>query len=159
MKKVNQQLRRSISPGFTIMEVVIALGIVSVGLVAIVGVLPVGIEIANETSERFGATGWVEAAFEDVRSVPAGSPEGTLSPRYEIPLPEPGQTTMWTGYFSDGGRETEPENAVWTVEITLSRPAIGQPGPWHIHGRARWPAIATGGFERGRVHLTTAFAK
>lgn len=160
MKESNSQLPKIRNGGgFSIVEVVIAVGIVTVGLVSILGVLLLGVDITNESSQRFGGIARLEEVFEDLRAVPANPQEGTLSPRFRIAFPAQGSSTVWTGYFSEAEQLATAENAVWAVDISISSPGSDQSGPFHIHGRARWPASATSGAENGSVHLSTAMAK
>jgi uncharacterized protein (TIGR02598 family) len=61
--------------GFSLVEVVVAIGIVSFGMLAVVGLLPTGLKIARNSAEQAQAANLVAALAESVRG--ASTTNGT----------------------------------------------------------------------------------
>jgi len=79
-------LRRFFSPirdAFTLIEVVIAMGIVTFGLVTVFALLPVGLQLVRESTDESIATGILTMIVSDVR---AEITPATVTPRFQIPL-------------------------------------------------------------------------
>jgi len=95
--------RRSLS-GFSLIEVVIAIGIVSFSILAVVGLLPTGLKTVKNANEQAGAANVLNAIAESLRQ--ASSPDGVnFSNSFA------GQTIQYTV----GGSST---NSSWT-NLTL----------------------------------------
>jgi len=128
--------------GFSLVEVVIALGIVTFVIVAIVGMLPVGLRQANDSESETRAVNILGAIAADRASTPATS----NSPAYQIPaLPVSGGVysnsfgVKETGEFvgSDFGQ------ARYRVSYIARPPSAGRLDPWQIFLRVTWPAADT----------------
>jgi len=84
---MRRNLRRA--TGFTLIEVSIALAVASFSLVAIFGLLPVGINSDKASVEQTNVTNILNAVMADLRSTPNPAPVGAAgtSPVFGIPIP------------------------------------------------------------------------
>ena len=93
---------------FSLVEVTLALGVTSFCLVAILGLLPIGLNTSKAAFEEAAANNILLSAAVDLRSTPATSPRGQSisSEQFGIPLPENpvSQSSLTkTVYLSDDG--------------------------------------------------------
>lgn len=92
------------SSAFSLVEVVLALGIAAFCLVAMLGLLPTGLKSAKNTTDQTAAASLLDNVALDLRSTPAGS---NSTPLYAITLPAVGSlgTPTTTNFFfnEDGG--------------------------------------------------------
>jgi type II secretory pathway pseudopilin PulG len=75
---------------FSLVEVTLALGIAGFALVAIFGLLPIGITSSQNTIEQTAAAGMARAIMADLRATP---PSRTSSAAYKINIPNAGSGT------------------------------------------------------------------
>lgn len=74
--------------GFTLIEVALALGVAAFALVAIIGLMPIGINSVQGSIERTTAATLAANVVADLRATPTTVPPSVKnSPRYRIPLP------------------------------------------------------------------------
>jgi type II secretory pathway pseudopilin PulG len=96
--------------GFSLVEVVIAIGIVSFAILGVIGLLPVGLKTVRNANEEAGAANVLNGIAEAVRNAAiaatnSGNPPGLYSNSYA------GQSIT----FTNGGTST---NCLWT-NLTL----------------------------------------
>lgn len=152
--------------GFSLVEVAIALGVVAFCLVAIVGILVVGLKsVATATQER-AALVLADAVLVDIRSTPAPKPKPRAappldqrkSPRYQIPVPDAGDppVTAYTLFLTDSGVTTaNPAESQFRLTITLTPPPAASRSATHVHVRCTWPGSADPAFQSSAVETTT----
>lgn len=131
------KLSRKRDAGFSLTETALALGIAAFCLLALLGLLPAGIQ----SSEAAGASGraWNVASviLADLRA------DGTLSesPRFELPIPDPGNKTATLRYADSNGslQVTKTSESQFQVKITLA----AEPSPRTlVTGTIKiWPAV------------------
>ncbi len=75
--------------GFSLVEVTLSLGIAAFCLVALFGLLPVGLNTSQSASHQTGANGILSAVISDLRATPSTLPPGlaVTSQEYAIPIP------------------------------------------------------------------------
>ncbi len=75
--------------GFSLVEVTLALGISAFCLVAIFGLLPVGLSTSQSAIQQTAANGILSAVISDLRATPPTQPPGqpVYSQEYSIPIP------------------------------------------------------------------------
>ena len=142
--------------GFTLVEVIAALGIFAFAITVLMGVIPVGMQQVQTTSnENFSMT-VMEGIRDDLTlSLTAKMPQ---SPRYGLTSPGGGATTPVDFRIKDNGEVAAAhEPAVCRVMGTLRCPPSATPGPPRLHLRATWPANAPAGRETGALELVAAF--
>jgi uncharacterized protein (TIGR02598 family) len=87
--------RKKTNKAFSLVECVIAVGVVSVSLVPMIGLLPVGLTGASSSSTQTSASNIATAIAADLRTA-----EGASSPRFAINL---GSTADQTVYLDEAG--------------------------------------------------------
>jgi uncharacterized protein (TIGR02598 family) len=128
------------SQAFSLVEVTLALGIISFGLIAIMGLIPKGLGIVKESADEAVALNILAAVSSDLQCV--GSNE-TLS--YEIPL-KSGNSGKIKGFFNGDGNwlekgETVPSDAVYALSWRIQARSLLSPPVAFIS--IYWPAQAT----------------
>lgn len=87
------------SRAFSLVEVTLALGVAAFALVAIFGLLPVGLTSNQNSVEQTAAAGVASSLVADLRATPSAS---TSSPRFLIPIPATGTSTATLFLKEDG---------------------------------------------------------
>jgi prepilin-type N-terminal cleavage/methylation domain-containing protein len=110
--------RRAVRRGFSLVEVVIALGIVAICLLTLMGLLASGFTRDQSSVEKSIAVNIAGAAVADLRATPSSSqsytPGQTLySPRFRFSLPA--GTGPQTVYVADDGTPLTGVNAALTA--------------------------------------------
>jgi Tfp pilus assembly protein PilV len=94
---------RRISAGFSLVEVALALGVAAFALVAIIGLIPIGLNSNQASSEQTAAAGLSAEIIADLRVTPVEIPPVVKnSPRYQVPLPPSGSATHCIFLREDG---------------------------------------------------------
>ncbi len=89
--------------GFSLVEVMLALGVASFCLLTMVGLLLVGIQSNLNTVRQSAAAGVTRAILADLRATPKTSAsQDAVSPTYKIPIPKDGSVT-YTIFLKDDG--------------------------------------------------------
>lgn len=97
--------------GFSLVEVTLALGVTAFCLLAIFGLLPIGLKNTQASVEQTAANSILSAVAADLRATPATVPPGqaAVSPQFSIPIPAnpvtaaPPTTTL---YFTGEGKSS-----------------------------------------------------
>jgi hypothetical protein len=128
--------------GFSIIEVVLAMGIASFALVSVVGLLPLGLGMARESRDESGAVNLVSSMVSD--RLATSSTSASLS--YSLPALNSAALAL-SGTFGTGenGEFTGADltKARYRVVYSLTPPATGHPAPWTAWFRVTWPAQMT----------------
>ncbi|MDR0533234.1 MAG: hypothetical protein LBH01_04700 [Verrucomicrobiales bacterium] len=131
--------------GFSLVEVVLALGVASFALLAIIGMLPVGVNTQQDSMRETIATNIGTAIINDLNQVP-GESEGkgtgnTKSSLYQI---EVNATEREECFVDENGKLIAPSTARPTdykVVVNLIRPASGRSATCGTVDIS-WPATA-----------------
>ena len=95
-----------IAGGFSLIEVALALGVAAFALVAILGLIPIGLNSNKASIEQTEAAALAAGVVADLRATPVAIPPvDKISPRFQIPLPASG-TAMHTFYLREDGSAT-----------------------------------------------------
>jgi type II secretory pathway pseudopilin PulG len=151
----NQRMSAS---GFTLVEVVVALGLFVFAITVLMAVIPSGMQQVQTTSNESLAITTMEAIRDDIDLTLDSKTAKSL--RYEITPPSVGNTApMNLDFMIAENGEIASGSAVALLRIkgTLRRPATAADGPIHLHLRATWPAKAPVGRETGNIELVAAF--
>ena len=141
--------------GFTLTEVMVAIGVIGIALTAILPVIPAGMSHVNAASESARALDVLEAVRADIdASLQSGAATST---RYGIPLDGSAAETE-RKITEPGSLADDNLTARFRVLSRLSKGAPDrlQPVQWHL--RASWPPDAPAGKEQGSAELTGARA-
>ena len=134
-------MKRSSPTGFqafSLVEVTLALGIISFGLIAIMGLIPKGLGIVKESADEAAALNILAAVSADLQCVGSNT---TASKSYQIPV----QTVnSGKGYFdSDGnwlGNSAVSSEAVYVLSWTIQARSLQSPPVASLS--ISWPAKA-----------------
>ncbi|MEI8340476.1 MAG: Verru_Chthon cassette protein B [Verrucomicrobiota bacterium] len=131
--------RSTVGHAFTLVEIAMALGIMSFCLVILLGLLPVSLTTLQNASEETAGINIISTIITDLKSTPVTS--GTSS-TYQLTFPTApgGGNQALTMYFDKAGGVTKSIDARYKVTVTLSPPTLQNT----ITGIARvsWPAMA-----------------
>jgi hypothetical protein len=124
--------------GFSLVEVVIAIGVFAVSAVVIVALLPIGLNINRESHDETFAVSALSEIFADRLATPLSS----VSRTYSLPALT-GSNLTQTLYLNDHYAPADKASALYKVETTLIAPAQNSLAPWLMYCRVSWPAPAT----------------
>lgn len=144
--------------GFTLLEVVIALGLFIFAITGLMGVIPYGMsQVQTASNESRGLTE-MESIRDDVSL--AMELKMAKSLRYGITPPAVGSTTPVAVDFlitENGEVATAGQNALFHILGTIRRSAANSSDPVYLNLRTTWPVKAPAGRETGSVDLVSAF--
>jgi uncharacterized protein (TIGR02598 family) len=127
---------------FSLVEIVIALGVASAALVAIVALLPVCLQSSRDTLDETKALDLLSHIVADRQSSPFNQP----STFYLLPALS-GMTAKSTAWFGidDDNRSTASvlTHAHYRVDYTITPPTPGCLTPYQAYFKIRWPARAS----------------
>jgi uncharacterized protein (TIGR02598 family) len=137
--------------GFSLVEVTIALGVAALCLLAVFGLLPIGVQTNRAATAETAAGSILSSVTADLRSTPKVN---TTSTQFAISF-----GTATTLYFDGEGRfsSTLDANSRYRVTITFPASPTGAFAPTYAHLRVSWPAQATVGNSSGSVETLAAF--
>lgn len=141
--------------GFTLVETVLALGLVAFALVSLTGLLLLSLKTNRESMEQVKAANLAATMLSQRRAAPVDpstTPTGTIAPFWlpQVMRPEPppgGQpVTQISGqlaFTQEGSPATIPGDAFYLVRYRYQfLPASGRATGAHVHLRIEWPARA-----------------
>lgn len=142
-------------PGFSLVEVVIALGLVSFCFVGVIGLLPVGLNQQSKAVQSTRATQLAMAVASDLRSFASSQNGASNSGRYHLPIS--GGTALTNTIFASDAMELLPSANGASYRVTCGQipTGAGTLEARQIHIVVTWPAVsnATVG---GRVETLVA---
>ncbi len=121
------------SGGFTLIEIVVAIGILAISLMGIIAISGSAIDSTREAEENFQAVQIAANAFDELRSTTFTAPT-TFPPRY----------------FDDQAQplaETQSVDAIYRIDIEATE-APARPGQSTLHARVTYPWL--GSFREGQ---------
>ncbi|HEY8967408.1 MAG TPA: hypothetical protein VIM58_13240 [Candidatus Methylacidiphilales bacterium] len=136
--------------GFNLIEVVVALGLFSFALVAILVLLPVGLNLNRESQDETFTVDALSALAGDRLATPLALP----SKSYRLPALSGTNGVSTVLYLNDRYAVTNRAAALYRVDATFTAPASGSLSPWLMHCRISWPAAAP--LPRGSLETLTA---
>jgi len=125
------------SAGLSLIEVTIAIGIAAFCLVALIGLLPLGIQTNQGSISQTAAASALSSVAADLRATPKTS---LTSPQYDITF---GTTKVL--YLNGDGRSVDPRDPSATprYRVTIAFPSspIGAFAPTFVSLKVTWPAL------------------
>ena len=133
--------------GFSLVELTLALGVASVCLIAIFGLLPVGLQANQDAAEQVAAADTLAAVITDLDATPATIPRGqvTASPKFGINIPASPASgrAIWTLFFTKEGLFSTSTNSKTRYRLTITfLPNAGSRAATLVHLKMTWPAEA-----------------
>jgi uncharacterized protein (TIGR02598 family) len=128
--------------GFSLVEVTLALGVAAFCLLAVFGLLPIGLKTQQSAIEQTAATRIVSAAASDLRNT---ARTATTSSLFAINIPANTASSASELFFDTGGRFSSAigPNSRYRLTITFSPNSTGGRGATFVHLLVSWPAAAT----------------
>ena len=126
------------SAGFSLVEVTLAVGIAAFCLIALFGLLPLGLQTNQNAISQTAAASVLSSVVADLRATPKSNP---TSPLYEVTL-----GTAKLLYFDGEGRSVSPTdpnaNPRYRLTITFPVGPAGALAPTFASLKVTWPALA-----------------
>lgn len=140
--------------GFTLVEVMVSLGVFAFAIVVIMGSLGTAGSSAANDARRTLAVEILHHCFRDLdlAKVPANGPSPTLGLTPIAWQAKPAKVRLW--FDADGKRVTDEKQAFFRCDLTPRRDAVMLLG--HLHGRIVWPAMRRQGPPDGDAELFTS---
>jgi uncharacterized protein (TIGR02598 family) len=158
---------------FSLVEVTLALGVAAFALVAIFGLLPVGLNSNQASIEQTAATSIATGIISDLRTTPITS---TTSTRYGITIPTTGSATHTVFIKEDGtaagaqdANANPSQNPRYRATLVFTVPPaktayFGQTSPTATQGTSTvvrllltWPALTDLNASQAPTHYTGSF--
>ncbi len=157
---------------FSLVEVTLALGIAAFCLIAVFGLMPIGVQTNRNATSQTAATNIMVSVLSDLRAapVPRPTPGATASSLYGITIPATGtsNTTAQILYFDGAGQfatsltppSPTPFQPRYQLSVTFPTPAPGGAltpiPPTYADLKITWPAAAAPENASGSVEMCAA---
>jgi uncharacterized protein (TIGR02598 family) len=130
------------SRGFSLIEVVLALGVASFALIAVVALLPVGIQSTKDSLEESGAVNVISQVVADRRA----SPLTAQSMLYQLPILNTAMSATSQSFLvTDYDQLTSTASqAQYRVDYRIVPPVTGSLDSYQMWLRVSWPAASAG---------------
>jgi uncharacterized protein (TIGR02598 family) len=140
-------MKLRITEGFSLVEVTFALGIAAFCLIAVFGIMPVGVQTNRNATSQTAATNLMAAVVADLRATPKTI---NTSSQFAITF-----GTNKTLYFDSMGQFTTSlgTNSRYQLTVTWS----GSTGLRYADVKVTWPAAATAANATGSTDMFVAF--
>jgi len=128
--------------GFSLVEVALALGVAAFCLLAVFGLLPIGLKTQQTAIEQTAATRIVSAVASDLRNTARSA---TTSALFAITIPANTASSTSISYFDTEGRYSPAisPNSRYRLTVTFSPNNTGGRRATFVHLLVSWPAAAT----------------
>lgn len=133
-------MRRVSSTAFSLVEITLALGVASVSLLAVAGLLATGARTNRAATEQSASVDLLTAIAGDLRATPPTDP---TSMQFGIPIPSNSAGSSTTLYFDSTGQSSTAlsDRSRYRVVITFISNAGGRLATF-VDLRVSWPAVA-----------------
>ena len=139
------------APAFSLVEVVLALGVAAFALTAVFGLLPVAVQTNRNATSQTDATSILASVIADLRAPPNGS---VASTQYQITF-----GSSKTLYFDGAGQFTTALGASSKYQLNVTFPPNEgfTHSPTYADLKLTWPAAATAANASGSAETFAAF--
>ena len=143
--------------GFSLVEVTLALGVAGFCLIAVFGLLPIGVQTNQRAISQTAGTSILSNVIADMRATPKTSPAST---QYGIALSTSSTTTL---YFDGQGQfaTSRGANSRYRLTVTIPPNPAGANAATFAYLRITWPAAVdpVSGTPRGTSEMFAAFTR
>jgi len=140
-------VKERFTSGFSLVELTLALGIAAFCLIAVFGLLPVGVQTNRNATSQTAATNIMAAVVSDLRATPTFN---TTSTEFGITF-----GTNATLYFDGSGQFTTSLSANSRYQLNVTW--YGSTGLRYADVKVTWPAAATTANATGSTEMFVAF--
>ena len=157
---------------FSLVEVILAMGVVSFSVLSMLGLLTIGLKSDSASSSETAVTNILSSLVSDVSATPLTSPAtAQVSPQFGIPVPVSGAVTNTLFFKEDGTVSgTVNQNAIATDHplyraTVIVVPPASTKGATTVRLLLTWPALADAqgahlpSKQKGSVETVTAFLR
>lgn len=140
---------------FSLTEVVLAIGIISVAMIPMVCMMPLGLRVQKDTVDETAGVNILTSIAADRRSTVSGTSASLV---YDLPaLPAFGQDEVSNSFVvtDSGVKTTDLTTARYRIDYQFFPPSTPA-APNLLHFRASWPATGTSATDS--VELVTTMA-
>ena len=143
------KLRSRLVTGFSLVEVTLALGVGAFCLIAVFGLLPVGVQTNQRATSQSAAASIMANVVADLRATPKANP---TSSQFAITF-----GTAKTLYFDGAGQFTTTLGANSRYQVNVTWNSSGFTGLRYADVKVTWPAAATAANASGSSEMFAAF--
>ena len=147
---------------FSLVEVTVAIGIAAFCLIAVFGLMPVGVQTNRNATSQTAATNILSSVMSDLRASP---PAQNATSLYQI---KRAKNNRWTVCFDGQAKPTgtpmandvacRDSNSVYRLYVQIDATSGGVVYPAHAWLRVSWPALASpSATPSGSVETVTAY--
>ena len=131
----------SVQRAFSLVEVVLALGIATFAIVTILALLPVGLQSSRNSIDESAALNILSSVVADRRATPLAS----SSVVYQLPALTNSMTSVTNTFgVADNDQPVASLNqARYRIRCVITPPAAGTLNPYTANINASWPALST----------------
>ena len=156
-------------PAFSLVELTLALGVAAVCLLAVFGLIPIGVQTNRNATSQTRATNIMAAVIADLRTTPLTIPPGgaTTSLQYQIPIPANpvgSAVSVPSLFFAEDGTFSTSIQAQSRYQLNVTfLPTSSNPNGSNTHLptladiKTTWPAAAATGNATGSAEMLAAF--
>jgi uncharacterized protein (TIGR02598 family) len=161
LKPVAAGPRRRRRSAFTLVEVTLALGVAALGLISILGLVPVGLKSNQAAIEQTVANGILSAVVADLRTTPPSSPpSNAISNAFQIQIPSNPVTaaTETELYFTGEGKSSlsPTPDSRYLLTVTFLPNGSTASAVTLVNLQMSWPAAAVVADAAGSVKMFVA---
>jgi uncharacterized protein (TIGR02598 family) len=142
-------VKKRFTSAFSLVELTLAIGIAAFCLIAVFGLMPIGVQTNRNATSQTAATAILSDVVADLRGTPKTS---NTSSQFGITF-----GTAKTLYFDGAGQFTTSLSADSRYQLDISWTTSMPTGPRYADVKATWPAAATSANASGSVEMFAAF--
>jgi uncharacterized protein (TIGR02598 family) len=140
-------VKQQFTSAFSLIELTFTIGIAAFCLIAIFGLMPVGVRTNRNATSQTAATNIIAAVISDLRATPKAN---NTSSQFAITF-----GTLATLYFDGSGQFTTTPGANSRYQLNVTW--YGTTGLRYADLKVTWPAAATTANASGSTEMFTAF--
>lgn len=136
--------------GFSLVEITLSLGVMSICLLAVLGLLPIASQTNRSAAADTAAASIASAVLADIRATPRAA---TNSSQFAVPF-----NANSVLFFDAEGQATSTvsTNSIYRTEVTFPVNSSGANAATFVHVKVSWPAAASPANAAGRTEMFTA---
>jgi uncharacterized protein (TIGR02598 family) len=142
--------RRLLIRGFSLVEITLSLGVMSICLLAVLGLLPIASQTNRLAAADTAAASIAAAVLADIRATPRAA---ATSPQFAVPF----NANSILFFDAEGQATTTLSNgSIYRAEVTFPLNSSGANAATLIHVKVSWPAAASPPNAAGNTEMFTA---
>jgi uncharacterized protein (TIGR02598 family) len=135
--------------GFTMTEIVMALGIAAFCLIGIFGLLSVGLQSSQSSSEQTAVAQVMTAIVADLQSTRPLTTATSVVFKVQLPVAGSNQSPQYLFFAQDGSISANKSDARYLATVEVTPPAANQKTATAVRILLTWPAGADASITQG----------